>query len=349
MAQRFEVLAMDLFGPLPATPAQERWVLAIEDTASRWIELFPRQKATAEACAKCLINEVILRYGTPRKIISDNGPQFVGEVMQQVAYCLGFTQNLTPLYYPSANPEERRNRDIKTQLAILVEEKHNMWSVSLPSVRFAMNGATHGSTGKTPAFLCFGREMSTPFDVHTDIRAVVNNENFVAKITPYLKVIAETLKDSRERSEHQQDRAKKSADQRRRPTPTFDIGDKVLVDVHALSSQERGFSSKFTPRRDGPYIVIEKKSPVTYIVACREEPDKPMGKYHVSALRAFAHDDGDDEVQPVVPLRRRDRPKKAPAPEVVPDAEEDAAEPDVTQVQPSGQRLRKRPTCTCCT
>ena len=67
------------------------------------------------------------------------------------------------------------------------------------------------STGKTPAFLCFGREMRTPFDVHTDIRAVVNNENFVAEITPYLKVTAETLKDSRERSEQQQDRAKKYA------------------------------------------------------------------------------------------------------------------------------------------
>ena len=176
-----------------------------------------------------------------------------------------------------------------------------------------------------------------PFDVHTDIRAVVSNENFVAEITPYLKVIAETLKDSRERSEQQQDRAKKYADQRRRSTPTFNIGDEVLVDVHALNSQERNFSSKFVPRRDGPYIVIETKSPVTY-----------MGKYHVSALRAFAHDDGDGNVQPVVPLRRRCRPKKAPAPEVVPDAEEDAVEPDVTQVQPSGQRPRKRPTCTCC-
>lgn len=33
-AQRFEVLAMDLFGPLPATDAGMRWVLAIEDIAS---------------------------------------------------------------------------------------------------------------------------------------------------------------------------------------------------------------------------------------------------------------------------------------------------------------------------
>ena len=90
MAQRFEVLAMDLFGPLPPTDQGERWVFAIEDTATRWIELFALKKATAEACAKCLVDEVILRYGTPRRVISDNGPQFVSDILQKVSYCLGF-------------------------------------------------------------------------------------------------------------------------------------------------------------------------------------------------------------------------------------------------------------------
>ena len=244
--------------------------------------MFALQKATAEACAKCLVNEIILRYGTPRQVISDNGSQFVGEVMQQVAHCLGFSQVLTPVYYPAANPEERRNRDLKIQLAMLAEERHDEWSVALPSIRFAMNSATHEVTGKTPAFLCFGREMRTPYDVHKDLRAVVHSENFVPEITPYLKVIAETFKDVRERSEIQQDRAKKYADQRRRPAIKFEVGDEVLVDVHVLSNQDRKYTSKFAPRRDGPYIIIGKQSPVTYVVASRSDPNKPHTIYKES-------------------------------------------------------------------
>ncbi|KAG8235542.1 hypothetical protein J437_LFUL013504 [Ladona fulva] len=89
----------------------------VQDTATRWVELFPLKDATAEACARCLVDEVILRYGTPRRIISDNGPHFFSEVMQKVAYCLGFKQSLTPVYHPEANPVERKNRDLKVQLA----------------------------------------------------------------------------------------------------------------------------------------------------------------------------------------------------------------------------------------
>ncbi|GBP20019.1 Protein NYNRIN [Eumeta japonica] len=102
-AQRFEVVAVDLFGPLPKGPKGERWVMIMEDTASKWIELFPLADATAEACAKVLIEEVFLRFGVPRRMVSDNGVQFVADVMQRL-FILGVKQNLIPLYHPEANP-----------------------------------------------------------------------------------------------------------------------------------------------------------------------------------------------------------------------------------------------------
>lgn len=97
--QRFEVIAIDLFGPLPVSPEGFQWIYIIEDIASRWIELFPLKLATAEACAKTLINEVFLRYGVPRKIISDNGAQFVSAVMHKVVFCLNIEHTLTPVYH----------------------------------------------------------------------------------------------------------------------------------------------------------------------------------------------------------------------------------------------------------
>lgn len=39
--RRFEQLSIDLFGPFPEGERGFRWILIIEDTATRWMELFP--------------------------------------------------------------------------------------------------------------------------------------------------------------------------------------------------------------------------------------------------------------------------------------------------------------------
>lgn len=308
--QRFEVLAMDLFGPLPETTDGFRWIFVIEDTSTRWVELFPLQTATAEICARTLVDEIILRYGTPRRVISDNGSQFVGEVMQAVAYCLGFKQVLTPSYHPEANPVERKNRDIKTQLAILTTESHTAWKDHLPSIRFAMNSTVSAATGHTPAFLTFGRELRTPDDVQRDLRGIIEKAPFVPQITPYLKVFSKVLARIRDGVYQEQDRSKLSADKRRIPGPNYEIGDKVLVETHTLSNAKAAYTTKFAPKRDGPYVIVKRVSPSTFQIASMPTPDIPLGTYHTSALTPFVENTIHSETTPIRPLRKRGRPKK---------------------------------------
>lgn len=299
---------MDLFGPLPVVDTGERWIFIIEDVATKWVELFALEAATAENCAKCLIDEVILRYGTPRRIISDNGTQFVGAVMQHVSHCLGFKQALTPAYHPEANPVERRNRDLKTQLAILVQRNHTSWKQNLPSIRFAMNTARSDATGYTAAYLMFGRELRTPDDVQRDLRAIINSDNFLPQITPHLQRLSEILTTARENQEMRQDTSKIHADRRRRDVPPFNTGDQVLVTVHALSKAADAYTSKFAPKRDGPYLVRKQISPTTYQLAELTDTNRPVGVYHVSALTPYIP--GKKPVIPVRPIRGRGRPRK---------------------------------------
>ncbi|GFV73535.1 pro-Pol polyprotein [Trichonephila clavipes] len=61
------------------------------------------------------------------------------------------------------------------------------------------------------------------------------------------------------------------------------------------------------PRRDGPYIVLSQRSPTTFVVA---SCDKPLGVYPTSALTPFLN--GTDTQSPVVPLKKRGRPRKQP-------------------------------------
>lgn len=305
-SQRFEVIAIDLFGPLPETPTGQRWIFIIEDTTSRWTEIFPLKTATAEACARCLIDEIVLRYGVPRKVISDNGVQFVTAVMQQVAHVLGFKQCLTPVYHPESNPVERKNRDMKSQLAILTSTDHTVWDEKIPSIRFAMNTAKCESTGYSPAYLTFGRELRSPDDVHRDLRAIIQNDNFVPQVTPYLLTMQTALQEARESHEKNQDRRTNLKNEGRRDS-AFNVGEKVLIDSHILSNASKQFTSKFAPRRDGPYRIHKIVSPTTYIVTPMDQPDQPVGKYHVSALTRYKEPTSEGIV-PMLPIRKRGRP-----------------------------------------
>ncbi|GFW41431.1 retrovirus-related Pol polyprotein from transposon 412 [Trichonephila clavipes] len=227
-SQRFEVIAIDLFGPLPQTDTGKQWIFIVEDCATKWVELFALSQASARQCATTLIEEVFMRHGIPRRIISDNETQFVSAVLQQICITLNISQNLyiIPVYSPQSNPVERKNRDLKPRLAILVGDDHSSWYSILPVIRFAMNTTVCDTTGYTPAYLLFGRELRTIDDVVQDFKSVVHNDNFVAEITPYLKRFATITEDIRERIETKQDQRKKQYDKNRRPV-YYSPGDKL--------------------------------------------------------------------------------------------------------------------------
>ncbi|GFV56929.1 transposon Tf2-8 polyprotein [Trichonephila clavipes] len=214
-AQRFETLAIGLFGSLPETPTGKKWIFIVEDTSTKWVELFALAEVNAENCAKTLIEEVLLRYGLPRRLISDNGPQFISAVMQLTCDLLEITQDFIPVYHPQANPSERKNRDLKSRLAILVGEEHSAWEDKLPLIRFAMNTSVCDTTGHTAAYLQFGRQLRTSDDIRHDIRQVIDNDNFVPEITLYLKRFGNSILDVKDRVEQKQDSQKENFDRRR--------------------------------------------------------------------------------------------------------------------------------------
>ncbi|GFV20647.1 retrovirus-related Pol polyprotein from transposon opus [Trichonephila clavipes] len=238
--------------------------------------------ASARQCATTLIEEVFMRHGIPRRIISDNGTQFVSAVLQQIFFTLNISQNFIPVYSPQSNPVERKNRDLKPRLAILVEDDHSSWYSKLPVLRFAMNTTVCDTTGHTPAYLLFWRELRTVDDVVQDFKSVVHNDNFVAEITPYLKRFATITEDIRERIETKQDQRKKQYDKNHRPV-YYSPGDKVWVTLHPISSAKNKKTSKFMEVH-GPYLILTQKSPTSYIIASLANRSEPIATYHTSAL-----------------------------------------------------------------
>ncbi|GFV29195.1 uncharacterized protein TNCV_4602271 [Trichonephila clavipes] len=79
-------------------------------------------------------------------------------------------------------------------------------------------------------------------------------------------------------------------------------------DNRSKASQNR--SAKLMPRRDGPYIVLSQRSPITFVLASCDKPDEPLGLYHTSAVTSSLN--GTETQSPVVPLKKRGKPRKQP-------------------------------------
>ncbi|KAF8785780.1 Transposon Tf2-9 polyprotein like [Argiope bruennichi] len=242
-AQRFETLAIDLFGPLPETSFGKKWIFLVEDTSTKCMELFALKEATSVNWAKSLVEEVLLRYGLPRRIISDNCSQFRSQ----------------------------------TRLAILVRDEHDTWDEKPPTIRFALNTAKCETTNHTAAYLQFGGELRTTDDVTHDLKTLVDNDNFVAEITPYLKRFARLTAEIKDHVEQKQDKRKACYDRCR---------------IQVFNKP-----------------VVTNLSPTMYDIADPAKPDEGLATYNSSAVRAYelpvARDSGI-----VAPLRECGRPKK---------------------------------------
>ncbi|XP_011685206.1 PREDICTED: uncharacterized protein LOC105448382 [Wasmannia auropunctata] len=231
--------------------------------------------------------------------------------MQQVSYCLGFSQSLTPVYHPEANPVEQKNRDMKTQLSILVGDTHTEWANKLPSIRYTMNSSTSLTTRNTPAYLTFARELRNPGDIQRDLRDIVIGENFVSEVTPYLLKIADTMKEVIETHEREQDRRKSYADKDRRPAIKFKEGDHNYGHkTRILSDASKKITVKFAPKRDGPYKINKRISPTSYQLA-DNNTGEVLSIHHVSDLEAYkGNNSRNSPCQSIKPIRKRGRPKK---------------------------------------
>ncbi|GFW56673.1 retrovirus-related Pol polyprotein from transposon 412 [Trichonephila clavipes] len=161
---------------------------------------------------------------------------------------------------------------------------------------------------QTAAFLNFGRELRTPNEVVNDIRVVIQNDNFVPEITPYLKKFSKFSTQIREVVEEQQDSRKFYADKKRKAAPTYQPGEYVFVASHRLSNAAQRRSAKLMPRRNGPYVILTQRSPSSYEIASLDNPGEPLGVYHTSALTPCTN----GKVKPLIPLRKRGRPPKVP-------------------------------------
>ncbi|KAM7300451.1 uncharacterized protein ISCGN_016065, partial [Ixodes scapularis] len=149
---------------------------------------------------------------------------------------------------------ERHNGTVKECLRAYCSD-HKDWDRHIPEIAFATRTAESVVTGYTPAFLCYGRELRTPWvqpgskdDTEPPATAC---HAFAAEVT---RCLQDALSFAREHQEAARQTQKAIYDRHRKPT-TIKQGDLVLLDSHTLSNAAKGITAKLAPRRSGPFRV----------------------------------------------------------------------------------------------
>ncbi|GFW59909.1 retrovirus-related Pol polyprotein from transposon 17.6 [Trichonephila clavipes] len=154
----------DLLGPYPASRLERyRFLIAITDHFTKWSELIPLRKASAQAIANALFENYISRYGAPISLISDIGPQFISEVFEHLSHRLDIKHVKTVTYRPQAKLRERVNRNLVQMIACFIKENHENWDRFLHEFAFALRTSVNETINKIPAELFLGRKIITPF------------------------------------------------------------------------------------------------------------------------------------------------------------------------------------------
>ena len=95
----WDTLSVDIVGPLPANHRHE-FLIVFVDCYSRDTILVLASNHTANTVSDALLRHVVPYFGTPRRLLSDRGHEFVGEVWGKLMRSLGVQRVLTSPYHP---------------------------------------------------------------------------------------------------------------------------------------------------------------------------------------------------------------------------------------------------------
>jgi hypothetical protein len=75
--QPWQMISLDLQGPLPRSSAGHCWLLVITNWFTKYPIMMPLRKTTAKKIVGIVETQVFLTQGVPEIIIADKGSQFV--------------------------------------------------------------------------------------------------------------------------------------------------------------------------------------------------------------------------------------------------------------------------------
>jgi transposase InsO family protein len=126
------------------------YLLDAIDKFSKWIEAKPVKKPDGASALK-FVRDLVVRFGLPHSIITDNGTNFTHGELKEYCDDVGIRLDLASVSHPQSNGQvERANSlllsGIKPRLEAPLCRAAGAWAEELPSVLWSLRTTPNRST-----------------------------------------------------------------------------------------------------------------------------------------------------------------------------------------------------------
>jgi len=157
---------MDIVGPLPQAKGQVKFLLILTDYFTKWVEAGAFKQVREKEVRYFIWRNIICRFGVPKEIVSENGPQFIGTKITEFFQSWQIKTITSTPYHPVGNGQaESTNKVIINNLKKYLEESKGNWIELLPGVLWVYRTTTKTSIGETPFSLVYGAEALIPVEI----------------------------------------------------------------------------------------------------------------------------------------------------------------------------------------
>lgn len=271
----FERCALDIVGPTTETNAGNRYILTFQDDLTKFVVAEPIPTQDAETVAREFVRNIVLKFGTPEVVLTDQGSNFLSELFRNTCKLLRIKKIHTTAFHPESNGGlERGHRVLVEYLRHYVAEDQKDWDDWIPYATYVYNLTTHRATGYAPFELLFGYRARVPTSLQERPTPTYTYDDYVSELKGRMQaahaIARDRLLDSKTRSKQDYDR--------RAVQIALKVGDRVLYD----ESVRRGRSKKLCAKWIGPYVVLAVDG-----VNATIKRGKTAVKVHVNRLKPF--------------------------------------------------------------
>jgi len=267
------------------TPSKGRTnIVVITDRLGKGVRFKGLKDITAETVAKWFVRDYYPQHYLPRAIVSDRGAQFVGMFWTRVCQLLGIVRRLSTAYHPETDgATERMNATMKAYLRTFCNFAQDNWYETLPSAQLAIMGRDAASTGVSPFFLEYGYCIE-PLDFQLEAPSPSKHPSPIQQANELVRKLQLGREWAQTAMAQAQQVQENSTNQRRTQAPSFQVGDKVWLNLKNIRTER---PSRTLDVRNAKYTVTEVIGSHSYRL---DTPPGISNVFHSQLLRPASTD-----------------------------------------------------------
>lgn len=167
-------------GPTTVTNKGNPYILTFQDDLAKCVVAEPIPTQDAETVARKFVRNIVLKFGIPEVVPTDQGSKFLSELFQNTCKLLRIKGIHTTAFHPDSNDGIKRgHRAIVEYLRHYITEDQRDW---IPYATRVYNVTTHRATGYTSLELLFGYRARAPSSLQEQPTTRYNYDDYVSEL-----------------------------------------------------------------------------------------------------------------------------------------------------------------------